>query len=217
MEQRNILFDECHVDVTDAARPYLTIQRGKLWFLRDHPKLWDAAYNENLYNAYKTIREFLPNECNEILDVGSGMGGINILTNRHYGGAVNVSLLDGINDPPVVQKHKITFSNSAAAKEFLNKNGVREVEAIDPLQAQHSKSQIKYDLIYSFGAWCFHFEPDIYLRHVVSACKPGTVLILDVRNNKTEWIENLQVWFGKGEVIRTSEKFTKWRFIYGTE
>lgn len=208
--------------ITDDARPYLVLQKGNLWHLKDDSAAWEAGYNRSMNNTYRTIRQHLPEKCESVLDVGSGMGGINALINWHYGGDVKTELLDGVNDTPVVTTHTKTFSNFVAAQRFLQANGVKYVDYIDPVAAQRmdlfqkrTSHTLKKDLIISFGAWCFHFPPEMYISYARACCKPGTVLMLDVRNDQTDWYDHLVHTFGPGEIVRTAEKFTKYKFIHG--
>lgn len=200
--------------ITDEARPYLILQKGALDNLKEDQAAWDAAYNKSINNTFKTIEPFLPEKCTSVLDVGSGMGGINALINRHYGGKVLVNLLDGVDDEPLVKTHSQTFNNIQAAYRFLRENGVSEIMHTDPNLLERYHDIYENDLILSFGAWCFHFPPSDYLNFVVKRCKPGTVLILDVRRNKPEWLADLTYALGPSEIIRSTIKFNKRKFVY---
>ncbi len=205
--------------ISDEAFPYLVVQKGHLWHLKDDRAAWEAAYNQSLENTINTITPFLPDNCGEILDVGSGLGGIDTLIARRnflrHGVYSGVTLLDGENDLPEVSLHSKTFNHMAVAERFQNVNGVTDFRYVAP-ELNHGKGIMPayYDLIVSFGAWCFHFPPSLYLNYVISHCKKGTVLILDVRNNKPEWLMHLQAALGPSTVIRESAKFTKHRFVY---
>lgn len=199
--------------ITNEARPYLVLQKGALDHLKHDPAAWDAAYNRSMNNTFKTIEPFLPETCEAVLDVGSGMGGICALINRHYSCEVDVTLLDGLIDDPIVIAHRKTFNNMKIAEDFLEKNGVKHFECLGPASLKMPKLY-KFDLIISFGAWCFHFPPRDYLDFVVAHCKPGTVLILDVRISKTDWLEELHIVLGQSEIIRTTRKFEKRKFVY---
>lgn len=206
--------------ITDEARPYLVVQKGMLWDLKDQVDQWDAGYRRSIRNQYETIMPHLPEKCWGVLDVGSGLGGINAMISHHYGG-VRVCLLDGVSDDPDVIRHNQTFNNMHVAQRFLAANGVREFSYIDPENVRGNMYKIlsfppiPVDLVVSFGAWCFHFPPSLYMEYIKTCCKPGTVFILDVRNDKPSWLMDLNHDLGNGTVIRRAKKFTKWRFVYG--
>lgn len=50
------------------------------------------SYIQGLYDTYQSFKPYLPNE-GVILDIGCGMGGIDVLLDQHYGGA-EITLLD---------------------------------------------------------------------------------------------------------------------------
>src|SRR6266403_1531506 len=108
------------------------------------------------------LEPYLPLRCSSILDVGSGLGGIDALLNRHYGGDCSITLLDGVNDVARLDNHATTFNSMAVARCFLAMNGVQYFDFIDA-SAPERASPRKVDLIVSFRSWCFHFEPATYL------------------------------------------------------
>jgi hypothetical protein len=61
----------------------------------------------------------------------------------------------------------------------------------------------------STQAWCFHFEPEEYLSAIEDQVRPGTVIILDVRRHKTEWLETLDDVFGEHRILLNRDKW--WR------
>lgn len=166
--------------ITESAFPYLVAQRGALDDMRGDHDLWCRKYLEVLDSEMRLISTYLPSTCDAILDVGGGMGGIDILLSRHYNGC-HVTILDGLSDPPSVEGHAETFSNMGAASEFLSGNGLASFDFLDANQPNPSPGRL-YDLIVSFKSWCFHIQPAVYLQFVKSCVIPGqTQLIIDVR------------------------------------
>lgn len=192
--------------ITQDAYPYLVAQRGALDDMKGDPSLWCERYSEMLDSEFACFEPYLPKACDSILDIGGGMGGIDVLLNDHYGGHCSVTLLDGVNDPPEMTHHRETFSNFVIACEFLKANGVNEIRSIDPgkpLRAPHF-----FDLIVSLKSWCFHYEPDRYLDFVKGCVIKGqTQLIVDVRRDKPEWERTLERAFDKSHVIFQGAKF----------
>jgi hypothetical protein len=168
--------------IPESAFPYLVAQRGALDDMRGDRALWCRRYLEILDSEMRLIEPYLPTTCDSILDVGGGMGGIDILLSRHFGGC-HVTILDGLSDPPMMQKHAETFSNMGAAADFLKVNGVASFDFLDANTPKKSPSRA-YDLVVSFKSWCFHIEPPRYLDFVVGSIIPGqTKLIIDVRRH----------------------------------
>lgn len=172
------------LNISTDAFPYLVLQRGALDDMKGDPQTWCGKYIDVLCQEFAHMEGLLPEKCSAILDVGSGLGGIDAMLNDHYGGECQVTLLDGVNDPPLVSSHSVTFNNMRVAKHFLALNGVKHFDFIDA-NDPNRKALRKYDLIVSFKSWCFHIEPQRHLDLVLSACEPGhTMLIVDIRGGR---------------------------------
>lgn len=172
------------LNISREAYPYLVLQRGALDDMKGDPGTWCAKYIDVLYSEFRSIEPYLPVACESILDVGSGLGGIDALLNEHYGGDCQVTLLDGVDDPPDLSRHNVTFNSMQTAKEFLLLNGVSHFDFVDANDV-NARVVRQYDLIVSFKSWCFHIEPERYLALVLSACTPQhTQLIVDVRGGR---------------------------------
>lgn len=187
---------------------YLSIQKGGLHHLVTDYDAWKRAYEDSLLDDLEDLRGCFP--VKSVLDIGSGLGGINALINEENGGEVDVCLLDGANDPPIMNLHRNTFNNMRVAADFLRKNGVHSV-SFEPPAAPQSRP---FDLIISLGSWCFHYEPETYLEFVMGCFVPGTKLVLDVRRDKPRWQKTLAEAFGSPvSVIRTLRKADRTLFM----
>ena len=198
--------------ITHEAYPYLVAQRGALDDMRGDPDTWTSKYCDVLQSEFKSIQSFLPKTCQRILDVGSGMGGIDALLNAYYGGDCEVCLLDGVDDPPAVELHRRPFNNMRIAKRYLELNGVNKFTFIDANDA-HRRAPARLDLIVSFKSWCCHYEPQLYMDLVLEACHSTTILILDVRRDKAEWLKALESNFKATDLVFAGIKFNTYRFI----
>lgn len=168
--------------VDDNHFAYLKLQRGAIADLAGNRAAWQAAYERSLRDDLNSMAHFLPEHCSSVLDVGSGLGGINAKLALRYGADLEVNLLDGWSDPPVMKAHNQTFNDMVVAADFLQRNGVQHIMS----------GQRPVDLIISLQAWCFHFAPALYLPFVKACCRRETVLILDVRKDKPEWRRDLE-------------------------
>lgn len=196
--------------VTEEAYPYLVAQRGALDDMRADPSLWASRYADVINAEFLRMRPHLPARCSRILDVGSGLGGIDILLNRHYGGECDITLLDGVSDPPEVDLHRKTFNSMAVAEEFLRLNGVRNFSYIDANDA-HRICNGEKDLIISCKSWCFHYAPEKYLDLAASACHAETVIFIDLRYGKAAWRQELEREFRFDQKIYDGLKFDTWK------
>lgn len=211
-----------HVTVEDEHFEFLRLQKGRLDEISDDRAAWHEAYEADLAQTFDGIRPFLPATCWGLLDIGSGLGGIDILIARHYAAAHRgpdpkkgwpyVHLLDGVEDRPEVILHRQTYNDMRVAKDFQVKNGLPP-ERFGFFGTREQFYPRPYDLVVSFGSWCFHYAPDAYLKTLRLGLHADTVLILDVRATKPEWIAELDETFQRIAVIATRPKWH--RVVYG--
>lgn len=188
------------MDVSLIVQPehfdYLKIQKGNLDQFAHNFPMWRELYEMDIDATYASIRPHLPIECERFLDVGSGLGGIDVLIRRHYERAQEmtpeVHLLDGLDDPPKMHLHRETFNSMRIARNFQVKNGLLPMK----LKTHGPKTAVflePFDLVVSFGSWCFHFPPDVYLPALLAGgLTRDTILILDVRSGKPDYFEALE-------------------------
>lgn len=184
---------------------YLVIQRGEVSDERHDFKAWNAAYEQSLLRIFMSIRSALPERCSSVLDIGSGLGGIDVLLAKHYG-QLDICLLDGIDGPAEVHKHREPFSNAAVALDFQRKNGNHNVTCCFPAPPART-----FDLIVSFAAWCFHVAPVEYIDAAKAAMHAKTVLILDVRT-RSDWYDALREAFGSPVILKQERKYLRVAF-----
>lgn len=196
--------------VEDSHFEYLRLQKGKLHDLIDDRQRWLIAYQHDLANTYHEIREHLPAMCWGLLDIGSGLGGIDVLLSRHYGDQPYVNLLDGEDDPPEMKLHRQTFNSMKIARDFLVKNGVRS-DRFGYLTTKADFVVKPYDVVVSFGSWCFHYEPDVYLPLLLSGggLHSDSIIIVDVRNDRPDYDRQLRNALYQVAIVRRSTKFTR--------
>lgn len=194
---------------------YLRIQKGNLDQFADDFADWKRRYVTDLRTAYEAIAPWLPATCGEFLDVGSGLGGMDVLIRRHYeerGQAPMVQLLDGWEDPPRMKLHRQTFNSMRQARNFQVKNGCYPLRfgAYVPSVEKFDRA---VDLVVSFGSWCFHYPPSEYLpRLLKSGVHAGTVLILEVRRDRPAWWRELARDLEPWELITEKAKWVRWAF-----
>lgn len=186
--------------ISDEHYNYLLIQKGDVAQYCGDRKVWEEKYEAALHSIYNNIKPYLPDDTwNSILDVGSGLGGIDIILYHHYlnkGNKPHIALLDGTDDSPVVVKHAETFSNADVALSFLTTNGLNSCDCsfLSPEGCTKPRfdMDLRFSLVVSFASYCFHFSPKVYLDFIRSTTTPKCVFIFDVRKNKPEWLQMLK-------------------------
>lgn len=198
------------VVVNDAHFEYLRLQKGSLFNVCHDRERWHAAYEQDLLSTYREIQQHLPGTCWGWLDIGSGLGGIDVLLSRHYGDNPFVHLLDGVDDAAKMHRHRQTFNNMAVARHFLIANGVR-VDRIGNFTTGADNLPRPYDLVLSLGSWCFHYSPDTYLPLLLAGggLHRDSVIIVDVRNGKADYEQQLGRSLERVAVIRRENKYTR--------
>ena len=83
-----------------------------------------ALYENDMRQEYASIKDFLPETCSSIMDIGCGVAGIDVFLNKHYQGLTpKFNLLDKTQTEPAVFykfKTRAAFYNSlAVAKTML--------------------------------------------------------------------------------------------------
>lgn len=195
--------------VKEAHFEYLKVQKGSLQTLAGDRERWHEAYEADLWRTYCEIHPHLPTHCWGSLDIGSGLGGIDVLLSRHYGGESYLGLLDGQDDAPEMKLHRQTFSSAAVAKDFLTSNGVRQDRIL--YFAPDANFTRPWDLVLSLGSWCFHYAPDVYLPRLLEGggLHGDTLIILDVRRDKGEWTSQLNAQLREVASIRITQKWAR--------
>lgn len=188
---------------------YLALQKGKISDLATDLPAWTAAYNALIERDFRAIEPWIPKLCRSILDIGGGLGAIDVLLVRKYGITCEVCILDGESDPPVMNLHRTTFNDMRVTADFLKKNGVEHFSYYVPDKLENPRP---FDLIISLGSWCFHYAPETYLDFVRSCCRAGTTLIVDVRKGKPEWSRALEKIFRLRAVLHLRPKFDRMVF-----
>lgn len=188
------------IKLSSEAQRYARNQRGNLYNLSDAQ--WREAFDDHLLSTLNQI-EGCTKEVIRVLDIGSGIGAIDVLLKRRYG--CDLVLLDGNDDPPTVKRADRTHNHRTITTQFLLENGIEEFTYLTP----DAVKVIPCDLILSFASWCFHYPPSWYLSYVQSCAMLGAHLIVDVRIDRPSWREEMRRSFHEHSVVYTTRKFER--------
>lgn len=144
-------------------------------------------YSDLMQQEMDAIQPHLPARVTTVLDIGAGLGGINLLIARRYEvDNPRFVLLDKDEMSPNVQyffDDVDRFYNLASVtRRFLADNGlpeerVRILEAgVDPFP-----SNLKIDLVVSLASWGHHYPIETYLDNVTQVLAPGGRVVVDLR------------------------------------
>lgn len=197
--------------ISDEAFEYLRVQQGALDAMKHDRNKWEQAYEHGLHATVQSFASFIPQPCERILDVGSGLGGVNILL--HQLTKAEVWLLDGLADGPEMKRSYLTHNSMSVAQKFLEDNGVNFGGCFAPnLTAKPARGRVKppmFELVVSLSAWCFHFPPISYLRFVVACLGKGGRIVVDVRKDRDEYDAQLDEYLRLVAIVLTGRKFER--------
>lgn len=175
-----------------------------------------ALYQRDMLAEFDTFREVLPDSCATILDIGCGVGGIDVLLDRHYRPRQPlIYLLDRTETSAEVYylfRQRAAFYNSLdVARDLLMRNGIPaqriyQLAATD--QYEVCVEDQRFDLVISLLSWGFHFPVRTYVSRVAEVLSETGRVILDIRDD-TDGIDQLRRHFAWNEIIWESEKFKR--------
>ena len=133
------------------------------------------------------IEEYLPTHCDRSLDIGCGLGLINILLYKKYK-STNIYLLDktelNVEEISGIHKNYKFYNSMQAAKETITLNGIEE-NKLNLYETTDYKDlfNIKFDVIFSLLSCGWHYPVSTYIDLLSNSLSDDGVLILDLRHN----------------------------------
>jgi SAM-dependent methyltransferase len=137
---------------------------------------WDKLCEIGVYDG-------LP-ENPRVLDVGSGVGFIDVAAYQYLGGAAKFFLLDrdSLQSPDSDYSEDYTFYHSwATTRDVLASSGIAYPGAFVLLdQGQTRLWPGDLDLITSYASWCWHYPLSTYWTQALASLKIGGRLVLEI-------------------------------------
>lgn len=171
-------------------------------------------YLSQLREEFEEIRDFLPGEVDRILDIGCGVGGINVFFSEHYGSRnPDFYLFDKTEVSSYVyyqfNQETAYYNSLEVAREMLQSNGVpgERVHTLDADRRDPSELE-DVDLCVSFLSWGFHYPAGTYLEEVVGCLGSAGTLILDFRQG-TGGFERCRQHFRDHRVIDDNDEYRR--------
>jgi hypothetical protein len=147
------------------------------------------ALEQRIAEDFETIKPWLPESVSDILDIGcGGLPLIDIWLARHYGGNINIHLMDGEERIPPVKKEQVSYREKTKAWKSRH-DAVAVVRAEMPEcnvygHEPNPKLKIPCDLIISRRAWGHHFPISTYIELADSSLRPAGRIITDIRTGR---------------------------------
>jgi len=169
------------------------------------------SYLAELEREYEDIKPWLPDQVRGVLDIGCGIGGIDVMLFRHYGRASFIQFF--MLDRTRVSDHvhygfgtdEVFYNSLEVTERVLERNGI----PIDNVHLREANGRIRIerplDLVVSLLSWGFHYPVEAYLEQVHRRLRPGGRAILDVRRG-TGGIEALRRRFARLATVSETPK-----------
>lgn len=193
-----------------AAMRFMMLQRADLAYLRADTKLWKIAMHASVITDFAQLLTIDP-APNGILDIGSGIGCVDLLYAKRTG--AHVIMVDGDQDTGVMINQDQTFCSEQAVREFFLENDIPLAQFA--YMTPTTLVPMPRDFIISLRSWCYHYPPDFYLPFVLKCISSGGAkLVIDIRRDRPEWREQLRSCFTETVVLesRSDRKFDRVAF-----
>lgn len=170
-----------------------------------HKKNIENHVEKLFQNEMNILEKFLPKRINNIMDIGCGLGLINIFINKFYKEKPNFFLLDKNRiDKKIVygfSKNYESYNNLDETKKILLNNGLKkeQINIFDVDKKIHINKQM--DLVISLKSMSYHYPFENYLKLFKSCCNKDTIFIFDTSigaNNKylfKEYFDQVHVFY----------------------
>ena len=132
----------------------------------------------------ESIKNYLPKKADNIIDIGCGLGIINIFLNKIYNNQPNFFLLDKNRIDKVIKygfsSDYESYNDLKETRNLLINNDIRP-SSINTLDVEKDfKIDAKIDLVISLKSMGYHYPIDQYLRLFQTCCDENTSFIFDV-------------------------------------
>lgn len=188
--------------VPASCIPWIKLQRSGY---KDN----QTEYAADMEKEYNLMSKYLPEKCNSILDIGCGIGGIDVLLSKYYNNP-KLYLLDSnfrSSDIHYGYTNKESYYNSfLATRDMMVANGIFNYHI---LNLNTEITEVRHvNIIISLLSCGYHYPVETYLEDIKNTLTYDGILILDIREN-TDGIEKVKKYFPKIDIISTYNKSTR--------
>ena len=169
--------------------------------------------NKRLNNEFdiefNQLKKFLPRNVNYILDIGSGLGIIDIYLNNHFNNVPKFTLIDKTHLEKKVSygfdNRGQFYNNFDLTLDFLKENGING-ERINLIDVDLKESICNnYDLVISLLSMGYHYPVDQYLEILKKNTNKNTIFIFDIADEYNNFNDISQL-FEEVNIIYKSQE-----------
>lgn len=160
---------------------------------REFQRAFIDSYMQANLNYFQVIKPQIPSDCGRVLDIGCGVGLLDLLIYRSAQGkkpklflfdkSVDASDFSMVGIAPTGFNERYVFTASLEqSARFLRLNGVSDDDIVlCEVGAWNIRDGGPFDLIFSRKSWGFHYPLTEYLAEVARSLSKHGVVITDVR------------------------------------
>ncbi|MGI0500979.1 hypothetical protein ACN4EW_30010 [Arthrospira platensis CENA650] len=196
----------------DSMKEYILLQRTGI-----NPEDVESGFKRSLERDFNMFKMYLPESLSSVLDIGCGLGGIDLLIYEYYNPRceVNLHLFDKTEKKDIFygfNQEYCFYNDLGVAKDFLILNGVnpKNIVTYEVGEASPFIKNNKYDLIISLVSWGFHYPISKYILEVAYHIQDDGLLILDIRKGVSGEAE-LQNYFEDIQIIESHRKYNTYK------
>ena len=176
--------------------------------LNQKKNLTDLSF-ELFEKEYNIIKNYLPNKAKNIMDVGCGLGVINIFLQQHYKNNLKYFLIDK-NKIDLKIKYGFkdnyeSYNDLQETKKLLNSNGIKNENILMIDAEKQIMIDQKIDFVISLKSMGYHYPYEKYLSLLKKVASDNCIFIFDLASKKYKDLEMIKKHFREYEVIFEEE------------
>ena len=199
--------------MTDSMSKIVQLQRT--WLAKCDLASVPERYFKSCLADFDSIQKAIPRRSAgqiNILDIGAGMGGIDVLLYHYYnemGVSPRIHALDKDNVDA-----SIRYGYSAKPSAYNQRVRTTKFFLLNGIPPEHMASiteypaLTKFDLVISLISCGFHYPVSAYLKAIENTIHPKTVLIFDIRK-KSGQFDQLHDTFNWVNCLQITEKYKR--------
>jgi hypothetical protein len=169
----------------------------------------EKKINEEFLKEFNSIKNYLPKSSKNILDIGCGLGVINIFLNDYYSKKSYFTLIDkNYVDKKVIygfNKNSESYNKLEITKDFLILNGFK-TEQLQLINADKNfEINKKYELIISLFSMGYHYPIENYFYMIKKTSTKSTKVIFDLSLEYNE-LNKVKKYFNKVVIIKNDNE-----------
>lgn len=182
-----------------------------------HIKDLEKSVEKLFKKEFEIIKQYLPKGAKNIVDIGCGLGVLDIFLNKFYNNQANFFLLDKNRVDKKIKygfnSNYESYNNLNETKKLLLSNDV----SLNSLKIFDVEKKIKInkkiDLIISLKSMGYHYPLEQYMSLFKTCCHKNTIFIFDVYKKNYE-INELKKYFDFVNIIHEEKNIHSLQRLY---